>query len=57
MAEKKNVNEMPQQDYVLLSPFPALQQSSTFVKLKDIAVANFTALNFSVVYLLREASG
>jgi hypothetical protein len=59
MAEKKkNVNQMPQQDFVLLSPFPASQQTSRFVKLKGIAIANLTALNFSVVYLrLAEGSG
>jgi hypothetical protein len=34
MAEKKNVNQMPQQDFVLLAPFPASQQSSMFVKLQ-----------------------
>jgi hypothetical protein len=58
MAEKKKVNQTPQQDFVLLSPFSASQQSSRFVKLKGIAVANLTALNVSVVYLfLGEASG
>lgn len=54
MAEKKNVNQTPQQEFVLLSPFSASQQSSRFVKLKVIAIANLTALNFSVVYLLLE---
>jgi len=49
---KKNAIQKPQQDFVLLSPFPASQRSSSYVKLKGIAIANLTALNFSVVYLL-----
>lgn len=49
---RKNAIQMPQQDFVLLSPFPSSQQSSRFVKLKGIAIANLTAVNFSIVYLL-----